>query len=132
MAMRIRIRWHGGELEATLKDTAGARHLCSVLPVRSEARTWGEEVYFEVPVAAELEEDARQVVPAGTVCFWVEGSSVAIPFGPTPISQGNECRLVSRVNVLGRVEGDPTILRTVRDGDSILVEACEAEETDIS
>ena len=59
----------------------------------------------------------------GTVCYWVQGKSLAIPFGPTPISQGDECRLVARVNVLGRILRDPTLLRSVRDGDAIRVEA---------
>ncbi len=129
MTMRIRIGWQNGELEAVLNDTATSRNLYSALPIRSEAHTWGDEVYFEVPVTAELEEDARQVVPAGTVCFWVEGSSVAIPFGPTPISREDECRLVSRVNILGYVEGDPSILKSVQEGDSIFVEACREKGT---
>ncbi len=80
------------------------------------------EIYFSVPVEAKLEEDARQVVDPGTVCFWVEGSSLAIPFGPTPISKGDECRLVTKVNVVGKIEGDPTLLRSVKDGERISIE----------
>jgi hypothetical protein len=80
-------------------------------------------VYFSLPVDAQLERDAREVVDPGTVCFWVQGSSLALPFGPTPASRGDECRLVTRVNVLGRIEGDPRALATVRDGDSIEVVA---------
>ncbi len=48
--------------------------------------------------------------------------SLALPFGPTPVSQGKECRLVTKVNVLGRLEGDPRVLASVRDGDKITVE----------
>jgi hypothetical protein len=79
-------------------------------------------VYFSVPVEAALEKDAKQVVDPGTVCFWVEGSSLALPFGPTPVSKGNECRLVARVNILGKIEGEPTLLKTVKDGDRVHVE----------
>lgn len=118
---RIRISWAQGSLTAVLDDTLTARRLVGALPCESSANTWGEEVYFGLPVHAGLESDARQVVDPGTVCFWVEGTSLALPFGPTPVSRGNECRLVSKVNVLGRLEGDPRLLVTVRDGDSISV-----------
>ena len=73
-------------------------------------------------MSAKLEPTARQVVDPGTVCFWVQGSSLALPYGPTPVSHGHECRLVSPCNVLGRLIGDPTILAEVHDGDEVTVE----------
>jgi hypothetical protein len=121
-SMRIRISWRNHEALATLEDTPTARSLVAALPCDSMANTWGQEVYFEVPVQAELEPEARQVVDPGTICFWVQGSSLALPFGPTPVSRGSECRLVTEVNVLGRLEGDPHVLASVRDGDAIRVE----------
>ncbi len=123
--MRIRISWSSGAVLARLDDTPTSRQLLQVLPCESSASTWGDEVYFEVPVHTELEEEARQVVDAGAVCFWVEGSSLALPFGPTPISQGDECRLVSEVNILGMIEGDPQVLGQVRGGEPIRVERAE-------
>jgi hypothetical protein len=123
--MRIRISWNKGEVVGVLTDTPTANKVLKALPRSSSANTWGEEVYFSVPVRTELEPDARQVVSPGTICFWVEGQSVAIPFGPTPASQGNECRLVTKVNVLGKLEGDPRMLKSIRDGDDIRVEALE-------
>ncbi len=122
---QVRIATEAVELLAELGDTPTARALLKALPCESTARTWGDEVYFEVGVDAALEPDARQVVDPGTVCFWVEGRSLAIPFGPTPISQGDECRLVTRVNIVGRVLGDVTALRGVRDGDRIAVQVAE-------
>ncbi len=122
---QVRIATEAVELLAELGDTPTARALLKALPCESTARTWGDEVYFEVGVDAALEPDARQVVDPGTVCFWVEGRSLAIPFGPTPISQGDECRLVTRVNIVGRVLGDVTALRGVRDGDRIAVEVTD-------
>jgi hypothetical protein len=121
--MRIRISWDKGEAIGSLGDTPTSRKLLDALPCSSRASTWGDEVYFNVPVHAELESDAQQVVPPGTICFWVEGQSLAIPFGPTPVSQGNECRLVTKVNLLGKLEGDPRVLKSVSDGDEIRVEA---------
>jgi uncharacterized protein len=123
--MRIRISWEKGEAFGVLNDTPNARKLLSALPCSSSAYTWGEEVYFSVPVTAELEPDAKQVVPPGTICFWVQGQSLAIPFGPTPVSQGNECRLVTKVNLLGKLEGDPRVLKSIRDGGDIRVEAAK-------
>lgn len=120
---RIRIAWKGGEVTANLRDSPTAQQLLDVLPCEARASTWGEEVYFELPVEASLEPDARQVVEPGTVCYWVQGRSLALPFGPTPISRGRECRLVTRCNVLGRIEGDPRALAKVADGTPIRVEA---------
>lgn len=119
---RIRITWPNGVVTAVLADTPTARALLAALPCASRANTWGDEVYFSVPVEAALEKDAKEVVEPGTVCYWVEGSSLALPFGPTPVSTGNECRLVSRVNILGKIQGEPTVLKTVKNGDKVRVE----------
>ena len=63
------------------------------------------------------------VVDAGAVCLWVEGKSLALPYGPTPAYQGEECRLVTDVNVMGAIEGDPRVLATIHAGDEVTVEA---------
>jgi hypothetical protein len=123
--MRIFLTWPQGQVTARLLDTPTARALAAALPFESSAHTWGEEVYFETPVDAALEPDARQVVDPGTVCFWVEGQSLALPFGPTPVSRGAECRLVAPVNVLGQLEGDPRALAAIRAGDRPRVECVE-------
>lgn len=119
---RIRVAWEGGEVIALLRDTETASKLLEALPCRARANTWGEEVYFEVPVRASLEPDAQQVVEPGTVCFWVEGNALALPFGRTPASRRGESRLVTRCNILGRIEGDPRALAKVKDGDRLRVE----------
>jgi len=117
--MRIQIQIGSLKLIAKLRDTPNTKKLIEALPCESQAQTWGDEVYFEVPISASLEKDAKQVVDPGTVGFWVEGSCLAIPFGPTPISQGDECRLAARVNLLGKIEGDPKALEVVREGEPI-------------
>jgi hypothetical protein len=119
---KIRIVWPADEITADLKETPTAKLLLAVLPCKASASTWGDEVYFSLPVKAHLEPDAQQVVDPGTVCFWVEGNALALPFGPTPISKGDECRLASKCNLVGKVAGDPGRLRSVRDGDEIRVE----------
>jgi hypothetical protein len=105
-----------------LRESPSVDRLIARLPCAGTAQTWGDEVYFELPMQAALEPDARQVVEPGTVCFWVEGSALALPFGPTPASQGRECRLVTRCNVLGSIEGDPRRLEAVKAGETIRVE----------
>ncbi len=107
---------------ANFRDTSSVNQILTVLPRDARANAWGEEIYFELPVNLALESDAQQVVEPGTVCFWVEGSALALPFGPTPISEGGECRLVTRCNVLGKIEGDPRELKKVKAGASIRVE----------
>ena len=123
--MRIRIAWDNGSVEAILANTPTAQKVWAALPCTSSASIWGEEVYFTMPVQTTLEPDARQVVDKGAVCFWGEGRSLALPYGPMPISQSDECRLVSQVNVLGQTEGDPRALDSVRGGIDIRVERVE-------
>jgi hypothetical protein len=118
---RIRITWPKGSVSATLDDTPTARATVAALPISASAQTWGEEVYFEIPVKATLERAARQEVEPGTVCFWVEGGSLALPWGRTPISEGDKSRLVTRCNVLGRMDGDAKRLASVRSGDAVTV-----------
>jgi len=118
---RIRITWPGGEVIANLEETPTARSLVAALPIHSSARTWGEEVYFEAQAPIKLEREARQIVEPGTVCYWVEGGSLALPWGRTPMSEGGESRLVSRCNVLGHIDGDPRELASVNSGDAVTV-----------
>ncbi len=84
---KIQVKWPKGELVAALDDTPTAKALVAALPAKSKANTWGEEVYFSLKVDAKLESSAREVVDPGTVCFWVQGSSLALPYGPTPVSK---------------------------------------------
>ncbi|MDX1605092.1 MAG: cyclophilin-like fold protein [Candidatus Competibacterales bacterium] len=124
---RIKISWPQGQATAELRDTPSARALVEHLPVEGTASTWGDEVYFRVPFTVEREADAAEVVDKGAVCYWLDGQSLALPFGPTPVSRGDECRLISEANVLGRIEGDAEVLRSVRGGDQITVEAIQSE-----
>jgi len=115
--------WLGGSVVADLQPGPTADKLLAALPCVSSVSTWGEEIYFELPMSAALEAGAQQVVPPGTVCFWVEGNALALPWGRTPISQANECRLASACNVLGQIRGDPSVLKSARNGEKIRVEA---------
>jgi len=116
-------------IDVELRDTATARAVLEQVPFESEAQTWGDEVYFSAPLAAAKEADAREVVNAGEIAFWVEGSCIAIGFGPTPISDGNEIRLAARTNIFADALTDVRQLSRARAGDPVHVTL--KEQTDI-
>jgi hypothetical protein len=118
---RIRFDFGTLTLDAELLDTPTAQAVAAALPVSSSAMTWGEEVYFEVPVKIAREGDARAVVTPGEIAYWPEGHCIALGFGRTPISQGNETRLASPCNVFARALGDVKALAKVRAGAKVNV-----------
>ena len=120
--MQVQIQVADVTLTATLRDTPTAQAILADLPIESRAQTWGEEVYFSVPVTAELEADARDVVTAGELAFWIEGSCIAIGFGPTPISRGDEIRLAARTNIWADTNDDVRQLGSIQVGDVVRVE----------
>lgn len=120
-----RIRFNFGTLilDAELLDTPTARAVAAALPISSAALTWGEEVYFEVPVEMTREADARAVVTPGEIAYWPEGPAIALGFGRTPISQGDETRLASPCNVFARALGSVKVLAKVKSGAKVRVTA---------
>ncbi|HUC62117.1 MAG TPA: cyclophilin-like fold protein [Alphaproteobacteria bacterium] len=122
MAKRLKLKIGNVVLTAELLDTPTAAALYAAAPFSSRAQTWGEEVYFSTPVSAEREAGARALVERGELAFWVEGDSIAIGFGRTPISRGDEIRLANPTNIWGRASEDVRRLKSVRDGEPIRVE----------
>ncbi|MFA5191687.1 MAG: cyclophilin-like fold protein [Verrucomicrobiia bacterium] len=123
MATTTRLKITAGDvsLAATLNDSATAKEIVRALPIEAGANRWGDEIYFSVAVVAG-EENPQAVVAAGDLAYWPPGRAFCIFFGPTPASTGGEIRPASAVNVVGRVVGDATLFRRVRDGDRVKIE----------
>jgi hypothetical protein len=117
----IRFEFATVTLEAELLDTPTAKAILAALPVTSSALTWGEEVYFDVPVEVAREKAARAVVTPGEIAYWPDGPAIAIGFGRTPISHGDETRLASPCNVFARALGDVKTLGVVKAGTKVKV-----------
>lgn len=122
--MRIKISTSAtGEVytELTDENPATAKAIWEGLPIEGRANTWGDEIYFTIPVKID-EADGQEVVQLGDLGYWPPGSAFCIFFGPTPASRGDEIRPASAVNVFGRIEGDPAVFKKVRSGASITIE----------
>ncbi|HEU5316541.1 MAG TPA: cyclophilin-like fold protein [Chloroflexota bacterium] len=118
----VRITAGGVSATAALNDSKTAEAVWSALPITARASTWGDEIYFSIPVKAG-EENGRATVEMGDLGYWPPGSAFCIFFGPTPASQtADEIRPASPVNVFGKVDGDATVFKNVRSGETVTVE----------
>jgi len=119
---RIRIRIGAVQLEAELKANKTAEEIFKALPVEESVNVWGEELFFKIPGVKDHRETATTQVKIGDVAFWGAGQVLAIFFGRTPMSMGADPVPADRVNVIGRIVGDATVLRQVMDAPRIRVE----------
>ena len=121
MNRTIQIRVNGIELEAILNNSRTAGAIWETLPIIARANTWGDEIYFTIPVNLKLEK-GQELVEVGDLGYWPSGSAFCIFFGPTPMSRGEEIRPASAVTVFGKVVGDATVLKGVNSGAEIIIE----------
>ena len=112
-------------ITATLNDSATSDQLWDALPITSRANIWGDEIYFSIPVDAGEALDALETVDMGSVAYWPPGNALCLFWGPTPMSAPGEIRPASAVNVMGVIDGDPTVLVQVSDGVEVLVERAD-------
>jgi len=119
---KIKITAEPVTCEGELAETACAKAIWDALPLSAQANTWGDEVYFSIPVHHDLDDTAREVVDRGDLGYCPQGNAFCIFFGPTPMSKGNEIRAASAVNIIGKIIGDPTVFRKVRPETPITIE----------
>ena len=122
--MKVRITAGAVGVEAELNDAGTGAAIAAALPIDGVAHTWGEEIYFAIPVSEEPAADARAEVEVGELGYWPPGQAMCIFFGPTPASDASGGpKAASEVNPIGRIVGDAAVFRAVKDGDKILIEA---------
>src|SRR6266446_4508325 len=121
---RIRITAGSIAADGVLDDSATAGRIWDALPLAVTGETWGDEIYFSIPVKAKPERPC-ETVDMGDLGYWPPGSAFCIFFGPTPASRGDEIRPASPVNVFGKVVGDATIFKKVRAGTRVQVERAQ-------
>jgi hypothetical protein len=124
--MKIQITVGTVKLEAELNDTPTANQVAGVLPLKNSFSTWGDEIYFSIPVEAELDESARKEVEMGDLGYWPTGRAFCIFFGPTPMSSEGKIVPASAVNIIGRVLGDAAKLKEVMEESEITLSAQES------
>jgi hypothetical protein len=125
VAKRIKITAGEVSVEADLYATPTADAVWEALPIKARASTWGDEIYFGIPVAADREADARADVEVGQLGYWLDGKCFCIFYGRTPASSGDEPRAASPVNVLGKIDGDATVFKGTASGVPVTLERLE-------
>jgi len=115
-------------VEAVLNESHTSQSIWEALPIESNGKRWGDEIYFPIPVKSDIEPEAREDVDVGELGYWPPGNAFCIFFGPTPVSKGDRPRAYSPVNILGQITGDATLFRAVKDGESITIKRSGEEK----
>lgn len=121
---KITIKTEDLKVDAGLNDSNTAQKIWEALPIEGIVNTWGDEIYFSIPVNIGVE-NAEEVVSEGDLGYWPPGSAFCIFFGLTPASQGDEIRPASPVNIFGKIIGDPKVFKKVNSGAKITIEKGE-------
>lgn len=122
MSYRITIAAGPVTVEAELNESRTAKRIWEELPIAGQANTWGDEIYFRIPVQMEEAPDARADVAVGELGYWPRGEAFCVFFGPTPASSDDQPRAASPVNIVGRVLDDPAQFREVPAGATVMLE----------
>jgi uncharacterized protein len=123
--LKVAIIFSNFILQAELNDSETAQKIYSALPFEGTVNTWGDEVYFDIPVSVGQAADAIEEVEVGTLGYWSVGKAFCLFFGPTPVSSGEKPRAASPVNVFGKAIGDLEPLRHIKSGTPVRVQQAE-------
>lgn len=122
MKREIEIRFGDLVVQGELNESPTARLIWEALSIEGEVKLWGDEIYFSIPVEATLDDTATDVVERGDLGYWPPGRAFCIFFGHTPMSQGEEIRPASRVNLIGKVKDNHRVLKKVSEGITVRLE----------
>ena len=119
----INLKFSSYTINIKLRSNKTASAIKNILPFKSIVKTWGEEIYFEIPIeeSLDLENDAKDIINIGEIAYWIEGKCIAIGYGKTPISKGNEIKLAARTNIWGNALLNIKELNKIKDGDEVVV-----------
>ena len=119
----INLKFSNYTLNIKLRSTNTANAIKNILPFKSIVKTWGDEIYFEIPIEKnlDLESNAKDVIDLGEVAYWIDGKCIAIGYGKTPISQNNEIRLAAKTNIWGDAVINIKELNKIKDGDEVII-----------
>jgi len=126
MADKIEVIIKNHKFKVKLNNSKTSKKILSILPITSYLNTWGNEIYFSIPMEAELE-NGVETLDIGTVAFWPPGNALCIFFGKTPASIGEKPQAASPVTVVGSVEDKKSLLdlKKVKSGEKIEVKIAE-------
>ena len=119
---KIVLKCEKAELILDLRETLTADIIYNALPLKSKVQKWGDEIYFETGLSIELESDAKSIVNIGEIAFWNSGSAIAIGYGKTPISKGNEIRLISPCNIWADSKFEKSYIENIKENETIILE----------
>jgi len=120
LSRRINIQFNNLSFEGILNDSKTSNLIWDSLPINSSASTWGDEIYFSIPVSDD-EDNPKEVVELGDLGYWPPGNAFCIFFGLTPASSEGEIRPASPVNILGNIVGELDALKKVSSGESVKI-----------
>ena len=121
MDRKINIRFDSIAVTAILNTSNTSNLIWKNLPISSSVNTWGDEIYFTIPVSDE-QRGSQEIVDLGDVGFWPPGNAFCLFFGQTPLSSEGNIKPASPVNVIGKLEGDINILKSIPSGEKVIVE----------
>ena len=119
---KIKIKFSNNFIIVELNNTDTAKKIYNSCPIRSITNIWGNEIYFETAIKVTKDKTAKDIINLGEIAYWVEGSSIAIGFGATPISKADEIRLVTKANIIGKTKSNLSLLGMVNSGEIVIVE----------
>lgn len=107
------IRCENFESVVELNGSNTTKLIKRALPFSGSAQVWQEEVYFEIPVTAKLE-NATERVESGDIAYWPNGRCFCIFFGKT--------QPISAVTVIGKITNNLDKFREVLNGETIVLD----------